>query len=84
MQVRGTVKGKIIELEEALPYIEGSLVRVIVEPEDTALERGSPVAVRQAIQQSPHLSAADVDALEDAIKAGQLPVHENTVFDEGR
>ena len=75
MHSRGIARGKIIELEEVLPYAEGCLVNVIVEPEDTPLQASSPAVIRQAMYKPPHLSAEDVDELEQAIKAGQLPVH---------
>ncbi len=75
MHSRGIARGKIIELEEVLPYAEGCLVKVIVEPEDTPLQASSPAVIRQAMHEPPRLSAEDVDELEQAIKAGQLPVH---------
>jgi hypothetical protein len=84
MQSRGIARGKIIELEEVLPYAEGSLVNVIVEPEDTSLQAGSPAAIRQIMHEPPHLILEDIDELEQAIKAGQLPVHNGDVFDDGR
>jgi hypothetical protein len=84
MQVRGIAKGKIIELEETLPYTEGCLVRVIVEPEKVSAILGSPAAIRQAMREPPHISATDTEELEQAIRAGQLPVRESTVFDDGQ
>ena len=84
MQARGIVRGKIIELEEVLPYAEGSLVNIIVEPADASLQPGSSVAIRQVMHEPPHLSAEAVDELEQAIKAGQLPVQDEGVFDDGR
>jgi len=84
MHSRGIARGKIIESEEVLPYAEGCLVNVIVEPEDTSLQAGSPAVIRQAMHEPPHLSAEDVDELEQAISAGQLPVQDKGVFDDGR
>ena len=84
MHARGTAKGKIIELDEALPYVDGSPVRVTVEPEEVALTRGSPAAIRQVMHEAPHLAAADLEALDQEIKAGQLPVRERTVFEDGQ
>ncbi len=84
MQARGIVRGKIIELEEVLPYAEGSLVNVIIEPEDASLQPGSPAAIRQVMHEPPHLTLEDIDELEQAIKTGQLPVHDRDVFDDGR
>jgi hypothetical protein len=84
MHTRGTAKGKIIELDEALPYVDGCTVRVTVEPEEAALMRGSPAAIRQVMQEAPHLAAADLDALDQVIEAGRLPVQERTVFEDGQ
>jgi hypothetical protein len=84
MHARGTAKGKIIELEEPLPYVEGCPVRVTVEPEEMAPTRSSPAAIRQVMQEGPHLAAADLEALEQAINVGQLPVQERTVFENGQ
>jgi hypothetical protein len=84
MQARGIVRGKIIELEEVLPYAEGSLVNVIVGPEDTSLQAGSPAAIRQVMHEPPHLRLEEIEELEQAITAGQLPVYDRDVFDDGR
>ena len=84
MHARGTVKGKSIELAETLPYAEGCIVNVIIEPEDTSLQKGSPTAIRQAMHGQPRLSEEDVSEMEQAIKAGQLPVQESSVFYGGR
>ena len=84
MQTRGIAKGKIIELEEPLPYAEGCVVQVIVEPEKASPILGSPVSIRQAMREPPHISAADSKELEQVIKAGQLPVRESMVFDNGQ
>jgi hypothetical protein len=46
-----------------------SLVEVSSEP-----RVGSPAAILRAVQEPPHLSAADVDELDAAIAAGRLPV----------
>lgn len=65
-------------------YAEGRLVRVIVELEETTAPFGSPTAIRQTMHEFPHLSVVDTEEMEEAIKTGQLPVQENTVFDDGR
>jgi hypothetical protein len=83
MHARGTAKGKIIELDEALPYVDGCPVRIMVEPEEVAL-RGSPAAIRQVMHEAPHLAAADLEALDQAIEAGRLPVQERPVFEDGQ
>lgn len=84
MHFKGIAKGKIIELDEALPYAEGCLVNVIVEPENPSFQAGSPTAVRQAMHEPPHLTREAVEELEQAIAAGRLPVQDRGVFDDGR
>jgi hypothetical protein len=84
MHTRGVVKGKSIELAEILPYAEGCIVNVIIEPEDASLQRGSPTAIRQAMRAQPCPSEEDVSEMEQAINAGQLPVQESSVFDGRR
>jgi len=44
--VKGTVRGKLIELDEPLPLAEGTRVEVTVTPE-TKPRKGSPEAVLQ-------------------------------------
>ncbi|CUU35835.1 hypothetical protein GXSOP10_1225 [Armatimonadetes bacterium GXS] len=46
MIVKGTVRGKLIELDEPLPLAEGTRVEVTVTPE-TKPRKGSPEAVLQ-------------------------------------
>ena len=84
MQYKGVARGKIIELDEVLPYVEGLLVNVIVEPGDSSLQAGSPAVIRQAMHEPPHLTQEDVDELEQATAAGQLPVRNKGVFDDGK
>jgi hypothetical protein len=84
MHYKGIARGKIIELEEALPYAEGRLVDVIVEPEALSFRAGSPAAIRQAMHESPRLTREGVDELEQAIASGQLPVRDDAVFDDER
>ena len=84
MQFKGVVRGKIIELDEVLPYADGCLVNVIVEPENVTIQVGSPATIRQVMHEPPHLTLEEVDELEQIIAAGQLPVHDRGVFDVGR
>ena len=42
---------------------------------------GSAMAILCAMREPPHLSAEDVDALEQAIADGKLPVRHEGVFD---
>jgi hypothetical protein len=55
MRFRGVARGKIIELDEVLPYAEGCLVNVIVEPENVIPQPGSP-AIRRVMHE-PHLGS---------------------------
>ncbi len=84
MAHKGVAKGKIIELEEPLPYPEGQPLSVSIEPWAGQPYRGSPAAVRQVMHEPPHLKWEEVDALERAIAEGKLPVHQAGVFDERR
>jgi hypothetical protein len=43
---------------------------------------GSPAAVLRAMQEQPHPSSADVDALDAAIAAGRLAVRTRDLFPE--
>lgn len=82
MIYRGVVKGRMIELEEPLPYPEGQPVSVSVNPLTTHLHPGSPAAIRQVMHEPPHLNWEDVDELERAIEEGKLPVRQEGVFDD--
>ena len=46
MDYKGTAKGKVIELDEKLPFVEGTRVEVTVTPE-TKPRKGSPKALLQ-------------------------------------
>lgn len=80
MTYRGIVKGKTIQLEEPLPYSEGQLVSVSIEPLRPEVQPGSPVAVLKVMRDLPHLNPKDVDELEKAIEQGRLPVRVQGVF----
>ncbi|MCL0075754.1 hypothetical protein M1O17_02605 [Dehalococcoidia bacterium] len=84
MTYKGIAKGKTIELDERLPYPEGQPVSISVEPFKGQVHAGSPAAIRQAVHEPPHLRWEDVDELERVIEEGKLPVHQESVFDEGR
>jgi len=84
MTYKGIAKGKTIELEEPLPYLEGQLVIVSIEPFEGQPGPGSAAALRRAMHEPPHLNWEDVDELERTIEEGKLPVHQKSVFDEGR
>jgi len=79
---RGIARGKTIELEEFLPYVEGQPPRVSVEPFAGQRQPGSPAAIQQAMHAPLHLTWEDVDALEQAIAEARLPVQDSSVFEE--
>ncbi len=81
MTYKGFVKGKSIELEDALPFPEGQAVNVSVEPFDQLAAPDSPWVIRKAMHDSPHLESPDVDELDRAIEEGKLPVHQENLFD---
>ena len=74
MVYRGVAHGKIIELDETLPFNEGQVVNISVEPLNSKTWIGSPPAVLDAMRALPDIDAADVECLEAAIAAGRLPV----------
>jgi hypothetical protein len=80
MTYKGIAKGKIIELDEALPYSEGQPVSVSVEPFRPEIRPGSVPAILNVLRQLPPISREDVDELEHAIEQGKLPVRTRGVF----
>jgi hypothetical protein len=84
MGYKGIAKGRIIELDEPLPYAEGWPVDVVVKPAEEQLQRGSAAVIRQAMREPPHLAREAVDELDRAIAAGKLPVQHEGVFENER
>jgi len=84
MIYRGVVKGKVIELEEPLPYPEGQSVSIWVEISNGEIHSGSPSALRRVMHEPPHLRCEDVDELERLIEEGKIPMRHESVFDEER
>jgi hypothetical protein len=84
MGYKGIAKGRIIELDEPLPYAEGWPVEVIVKPAEGQPQRGSAAVIRQALWEPPHLAGEAVDELDRAIEAGKLPVQHEGVFKNER
>jgi len=81
MVYKGIARGKTVELEERLPYPEGQLVSVSVEPLGEDAAPGSPSAIRRVMREAPHLTGEDVLEMEKAIERGKLPVRRESVFD---
>ncbi len=73
MTYRGLAKGKIVELDEPLPYPVGQPVYVSIQPAPSSnvIERGRPEDVLRAMKAPPHLTADDVDELDCSIEAGK-------------
>jgi hypothetical protein len=80
MTYKGIAKGRIIELEEPLPYSQGQPVNVSVEPLRPEVQPGSPVAILKVMRNLPDLNPEDVDELEKAIERSRLPVRIQGVF----
>jgi hypothetical protein len=85
MTFKGVAKGKIIVLEETLPYSEGQAVSVSVEALHPELQPGSAAAILKVMRSLPDLDPQDVDKLEEVIRQGRLPVRTEGAFegDEG-
>ena len=49
---------------------------------DSGVRAGSPAAVLRVMQESPHLSSADVDELDAVIAAGRLPIRARDLFSD--
>ena len=74
MTYKGIAKGKIIELEQSLPYSDGQAVSVSVEALHPELQPGSAAAIVKVMRSLPDLNSEDVDELEQLIRQGRLPV----------
>ena len=82
MTYKGIAKGKIVELEKPLPYSEGQVICVSIEPFPPDLRPGSLAAILKVLRDLPHINAEDVNELEHAIERGKLPVRTQDVFGE--
>ena len=58
-------------------WIVDNLCRQFISP-----PTGSPQAILQALKNAPRVSPEDVDALEQAIKEGEIPVDWTSIFEE--
>ncbi len=81
MVYKGIARGKTVELDELLPYPEGQLLSVSVEPVEEHAAPGSAAAIRRVMHEAPHLSRKDVVGMEEAIERGKLPLRHESVFD---
>jgi hypothetical protein len=80
MTIEGIVKGRSIELLEAIPDLEGERVRVTLDPLPSA-PLGSARAILEALRKSPPLEPGDIEALERSIEEGKLPLSPPISFD---
>jgi hypothetical protein len=82
MTYKVVAKGKIIELEEALPYSDGQAVSVSVEALHPDLQHGSAAAILKVMRSLPDLNPDDIDELERLIRQGRLPVRMQGEFEK--
>ncbi|MGB7947423.1 MAG: hypothetical protein WCH75_07065 [Candidatus Binatia bacterium] len=82
MTYKGVAKGKIIELEESLPYSDGQAISVSVEALHPDLQPGSAPAIIKVMRSLPDLNPDDVDELEQLIRQGRLPVRMQGEFEK--
>jgi hypothetical protein len=73
MTYKGIAKGRIIELEEALPYSDGQAVSVSVETLPPDLQPGSVPAILKVMRSLPDLNPDDIDELEQLISKEDCP-----------
>jgi hypothetical protein len=81
MTYKGLSKGRIIELDEPLPYREGQPVTVSIEPFHPEPQPGSPQAILKVLQSLPQIKIEDVDEMEQLIRQGNLPVRMQGEFE---
>lgn len=65
MSVKGTVRGNVIELDEPLPFADGTRVEVTVAPEENVPRRNSPQAWLQLVGT---LSHEEAEAIRQAVQ----------------
>jgi hypothetical protein len=83
MTCRGIVKGRTIELEQDLPYLEGQPVNITVQPIQQDDVPGSPAFVLRAMDRLEHLEPGDIEEFEKAIQEAKRPVRYTGIFDQG-
>jgi hypothetical protein len=81
--LRAHFDGKVLVPEQPVDLPVGKSLHLDVR-EAEELRPGSPAAAKALMLQPPHVSSEDVDALEQAIKAGRMPVRYDGIFDEPR
>ena len=76
--IRARVHAGRFEPLEDISVPEGTEVSVLIDEP----EIGTAQALVAAARQPPHLQPGDIEALEEAIEAGKLPVRDEGIFDE--
>ena len=88
MTYKGTVKGKVIELDSDVALPEGTEVEVVVKDQTknastlSGHERGAPAAILNLLDTPPLCTPADVEALLQAIREGRQPARYEGIFDK--
>lgn len=77
---RGTVRGKMVVLDDGVDLPDGT--PVVVMPEDP--RKGTPAAVLAAAMAPPHLDEADTAELMRLIEEGKRPVDYSNPLDRDR
>ncbi len=77
MTLKGKARGRLIELDEELPYPEGSSLSVTVAPDQPELRKGSPRLLLAIMKELPKLDPDIVDEFERAISESKLPVKDD-------
>jgi hypothetical protein len=80
MTIKGTVRGKAIELSSALLYPNGQEGTIQVIAANRAA-RGSPQALSEAIQKGPQVDPAIATEFERVLREGRLAVQYDGPFD---
>ncbi len=80
MSFKGIARGKLIELDQSLPFSEGQRLNVSIEP--LAHETGESQAQRilRVLREGPHVDPADVEAMMKVIEEARLPTRYDAVF----
>lgn len=81
MTYTGVARGKTIELDERVPYPEGQLVKISIEPIRSRARKGSPQEILAIVKSLPEIDLEYVAELERGIACGQMPVRSRSIFE---
>lgn len=88
MPYKGTVRGKVIELESDVPLPDGTEVEIVVKDREkktvtaSGHPRSSPQAILKFLDTPPLCTFDDVEALLQAIRQAKRPVGFEGIFDK--